>query len=399
MAKCCRFFSECRSHAFIKLRYCGMALCKVHYAKNIEDRIEKAISHYHMLAGTFGRPEKWVVLADGTPASQVLLAVLLKRFKSDPKIILLPVFIEYGTRSSVSHLKAVTDLCAKYDVTPKVVDFAQECGRSLADVSRASSPYLVFDGLRGMVLAKVARESGAAKVAVPTCLEDEAASLFRSFLNMDVERLSHQYYWETKERAVPASPVRVPPLVEVSAEEARMYAYACDVPCVDDDDDDVSNDVDGGLVPKPPVDAVKKHLMQIELDRVGNMLNMVRRYHKVFLPAIEAHKSAAPKDSRIEDVEEHILPIKDVDVVEQQAVPCKRCKLMCEDDLCRACCALDACPPPPAEEKCDKSAGKEEKMDVDKKMPECEFFLTTSLNNPGAKRKWKKRVDAKPAEK
>ena len=58
MAKCCRFFSECRSHAFIKLRYCGMALCKVHYAKNIEDRIEKAISHYHMLAGTFGRPEK-----------------------------------------------------------------------------------------------------------------------------------------------------------------------------------------------------------------------------------------------------------------------------------------------------------------------------------------------------
>lgn len=397
MAKCCRFFSECRSHAFIKLKYCGMALCKHHYAKNIEDRVEKAVSHYKMLVGTFTRPEKWLILTDGTAEAQTLLAILLKRFKEDPRVKFVPVYIDYGFPSSSANLKAAADLCATHKVDLKQVSFAELSGHTLADVTAKKTPrdaYLAFDALRSAVLAKVAREAGPAKIAVPTCLEDESASLFRSFFNMDVERLSHQYSWETKERATAAAPVRVPPMLEISTEEARMYAFACEIPYEE-------KTPFSDAIPGIPMDAVKKHLLQIELDRVGNMLNMVRRYHKVFLPAIEAHKAEAPADSRIEDVEERILPLNDLDDVEQQVVPCKRCKIMGEDEMCRGCKTLDALGEAVEEEKTGKvdegvkekeeEKADEEMKEVEKKMPVCEFFLTASLNNPGAKRKWKKK--------
>lgn len=205
-------------------------------------------------------------------------------------------------------------------------------------------PHAAAEALTYQVLCRKACELGATRIATEHTLVDEATGLFKKFLGMDVGELAREHSWERVGEAYSSQAMKVRPLIEVSDEEVRLYARVCGIKYA----------VLEGPCRVPPYDPVRKHLLEIELDRVGNMLNIVRRFHKVFMPLIEpfAQQSGGVVCGETDGARsldkallESLIPLNDVSGDEDQAVPCAKCRLLggvSPNGLCRACTVLES---------------------------------------------------------
>lgn len=349
MVKYCQFWKDCHQRAIVRLKYCGITVCKEHYLKNIEARVEKALTHYHMKEP--GPNNHWLVPMTGTAASQVLLEILCKiaakMAETRSPLKLTAAFVDLGISPSAKDL--VLAICAQHSVPCITVDLKTECGYNAAEIAamKGSLPiddYSAIEALKLQILHKRAVELKVTRIATEITLVDEATALFKKFLGMDVCELAREHSWERTKSLSANLPLKVRPLIEVSDEEVALYTRVCDIKVAENPE-----------IFARPYDPVRKHLLEIELDRTGNMLNIVRRFHKVFMPMIEKVGEEEKEEKGCENDEENpdklliksLLPLNDVVEDEDQVVPCKRCKVMGasdnggESEVCRACWVLD----------------------------------------------------------
>lgn len=350
MVKYCQFWKDCHQRALVKLKYCGITVCKDHYLKNIEARVEKAITHYHMKDSG---PNHWLVPLTGSVSSQVLLEIIAKtaaKMSETPSPLkLTAIYVDLGISPTAKG--TVLASCAQHSIDCQVIDLRAECGVNASDIASLTGgllpvdEYSAVESLKMQVLCKKCIEIGATRIATENSLVDEATGLFKKFLGMDVCELAREHSWERSKSLSAHLPLKIRPLIEISDEEILLYAKVCEIKF--DEKPEI-------LLQK--YDPVRKHLLEIELDRVGNMLNIVRRFHKVFMPMIES-VDERDGDSEMKEVDERdtqliesLIPLSDVVSDEDQVAVCKKCGFLGGDGervdgdgrLCRACMVLEA---------------------------------------------------------
>ena len=76
MGRVCKFWKECRSLADVRIRSSGLCLCQKHFQKSLEDRMDRAMAHYHMASAP---SEHWALECDGSDHSLALVVALSRR--------------------------------------------------------------------------------------------------------------------------------------------------------------------------------------------------------------------------------------------------------------------------------------------------------------------------------
>lgn len=347
-------WAECHANAVIKIRHTGLALCKAHFLKNVEDRVGKALVRHHML-GTQARPrrELWVVAMSGGKDSQALAEVLRKRFPAaeseDSPVTLVGLYIDVHVsgRGYTDESRAVVErTCARLQMPCHVVDVRERYGVTMDDL------HVVAQCRRGAhrtecsacgimkryLINRAAAELGADKVATGHHLTDEATNVLANFLAMNVEQMSRPQPWERRTVVSPA-PIsaerlaetgtglgtgdvgvlvpRVKPFIEVTEEETAMYVFYAGIEHVA-----TQCPYSAGASSS----ALKKHVLAIEKERPGTMLLLVRGFNKVLLPILRGNKATAAGSGGSESLadpeeEEPVAATAAAAAAEQQQAP------------------------------------------------------------------------------
>ena len=297
MGRNCKFWSECKKLSEARIRNSGLCLCKDHFAKSVEDRMERAVSHYRMQTAPYGVQEHWALSCTGSDHSLALVAALARRFHaSSPRLKITVVHINVGL-SAADYSKTVEErvqaVCEKYAMPCVVVSMQAELGVSADAVHAAAaahaldhSPAHAVRELSDGLLRQTAHKMGAHKVAECDSLNDVAADLLTRWCSMDVARIAMPQPWSDVHSAASATAAeaagwtvpRVCPFVEISDDELDFYFERCTeieaLPfrCPYYADDFV-----------PPL---RQHLESIEKERAGTMLRMVRGFDSSILPIV-----------------------------------------------------------------------------------------------------------------
>ena len=302
MGRNCKFWSECKKLSEARIRNSGLCLCREHFAKSVEDRMERAVSHYRMQTAPYGVQEHWALSCTGSDHSLALVAALSRRFHaSSPRLKITVVHVNVGlsagdySRTVEEKVRAVCDKCAMPCV---VVSLAAELGVS-ADAVHAAAAAQALDRsaahavreLSDGLLRQTAHKLGAHKIAACDSLNDAAADLLTRWCSMDVARIAQPQPWSDDAHHNSASGSdgsgsaevgwsipKVCPFVEISDDELDFYFARC-------------TDI-GALAFRCPyyagafVAPLQQHLESIERERAGTMLRMVRGFDSAILPIV-----------------------------------------------------------------------------------------------------------------
>jgi len=296
MGRNCKFWSECHSVSEVRIRNSGLCLCRRHFMKSFEDRMERSVSHYHMETSPFGVQEQWALYCDGSDHSLALIAALSRRFRpSTPRLKITAVHVNVGLTVQ-DYSKTVEDyvraFCEKCSMPVVVVNMKEELGVSADDVhaaaaagklenSAANAVNMLSDGL----FRNTAHKMGAHKIAMCDSLNDTAGDLLSRWCSMDIERIAQRQPWSEQVTDAPENGWTLPrvcPFVEISDDELNYYFGKCldFVP---------SLSVPSFKVPyyksefEPPL---LQQLLSIEKERAGTLLRMVRGFDQSILSIV-----------------------------------------------------------------------------------------------------------------
>ena len=296
MGRNCKFWSECKKLSEARIRNSGLCLCKDHFAKSVEDRMERAVSHYRMQTAPYGVQEHWVLSCTGSDHSLALVAALSRRFHaSSPRLKLTVVHVNVGL-SAADYSKIVEAkvraVCEKYAMPCVMVSLQAELGVCADAVHAAAaahaldhSPAHAVRELSDGLLRQTAHKLGAHKIAECDSLNDVAADLLTRWCSMDVARIAMPQPWSDVRSASSSAAAeagwavpRVCPFVEISDDELDFYFARC-------------TEIEalpfqcpyyaGSFVPP-----LRQHLESIEKERAGTMLRMVRGFDSAILPIV-----------------------------------------------------------------------------------------------------------------
>ena len=297
MGRNCKFWSECKKLSEARIRNSGLCLCKDHFAKSVEDRMERAVSHYHMHTAPYGVQEHWVLSCTGSDHSLALVAALSRRFHaSSPRLKITVVHINVGL-SAGDYSKTVEEkvraVCEKYAMPCVVVSMQTELGVCADAVHAAAaahaldhSPAHAVRELSDGLLRQTAHKMGAHKIAECDSLNDVAADLLTRWCSMDVARIAVPQPWSDVRSAAAAAAgaaagwtvPRVCPFVEISDDELDFYFARCTE--IEALPFRCPYYADGFVAP------LRQHLESIEKERAGTMLRMVRGFDSSILPIV-----------------------------------------------------------------------------------------------------------------
>eukprot|EP00727_Mastigamoeba_balamuthi_P014637 m51a1_g98 hypothetical protein (488) ;mRNA; f:307028-308675 len=294
MSRRCKFFDECKSNANVLIKHTGLAVCRAHFLRNIEDRTAKTIERYHMLPRAPSPRERWVIAMSGGKDSQVLAEILVKRLSD--RIDFLGVYVDVGVRGGSytdQSREIVLETCKRLNIPCTIVDIRAD-GLSIDDIHVSNrcrrggnrTECAACGVVKRYHINRAAHELKADKVATGHHLTDEATTLLSNFLNINVTQLTRGMPWDRKEVAGGAALLpRVKPFLEVSEEETALYAHLGNVAHVATQ---CTYSVDATST------ALKKHMLAIERERAGTMLRLVRGFNKEIWPLLAAGKAKAP---------------------------------------------------------------------------------------------------------
>ena len=225
MAKC----TSCKSRDTVFMRpYSGEKLCRRCFRKSVERKVQVTISKYDMLE----RDDMLAVAVSGGKDSISLLHLLTKIEKNFPEASLFAVTVDEGINGYRDEaMKFAIRNCQKLGIEHKVISFKELYGYSLdelVDVIRGReekdlTPCSYCGVLRRRALNRVARETGANKLATAHNLDDETQTMLLNIIHGDAMRIS---------RVKPVLSVvhpkliqRIKPFCEVPEREIAFYAY------------------------------------------------------------------------------------------------------------------------------------------------------------------------------
>ncbi|MHA1731072.1 MAG: hypothetical protein ACTSU5_03975 [Promethearchaeota archaeon] len=303
MGRNCKYFRECKSPAVVRVPYAGLSLCRDHFLEFVEKRVERVVERYHFLEHSEAKHEPWLVAMSGGKDSQVLATILSRRMVG--RVDLEGVYVDVGVTPegyTAESRRVVERTCRELGIPLRVVDLRAEYGFSMDDVHRMNQHRGRGRGARrggrkgkratrtdcsacGIVkrylINKTAVELGVMKVATGHHLTDEATTVLGNFLSMNLDLLARGRPWSER-KSVPGGPPtavlvpRVKPLYEVPEDEVALYAYHAGIEHVG---------VQCAYSAEASSLALKAHVVELERERPGMMLGLVRGYQKRFLPA------------------------------------------------------------------------------------------------------------------
>ena len=292
----CKFWAECHERAVYQIPHSKLSLCRVHYLANVEKRVKTLIEKKHMFHPHRG--EKLLVAASGGKDSQVLLSLLKKIYPDGLEIEAL--YIELGINKrdySRGSGIAARKYCATLNIPFHSISMKDTYNISMDDIHKLKEDSLKKDvgqnnedeGFRGecsycgtfkrYLINKYAVENGFTAVATGHNLTDEATSLVNNFFNVDLMFLARS--GPVNDSKVPRMVPRVKPLFYISEEEVMMYTYFAQIPHFSSE---------CPYAPQSPNTKLKGVLNELETNRRGNMISLMRRYQKVMKPVIRAAK-------------------------------------------------------------------------------------------------------------
>jgi len=310
-------WQDCHKTAVIKIRHTGMALCKDHFLRNVEDRVEKALLRHHMLSSRPTKRERWVVAMSGGKDSQALAEVLRKKFPAGDAspVELIGLYIDvhvHGNGYTDESRTVVQQTCERLQMPCHVVDVRGRYGITMDDLHVVSqckrgghrTECSACGIMKRYLINRAAAELNADKVATGHHLTDEATNILSNFLAMNLEQMGRPHPWErravvtSREQMPPPEAIaatgtglgtgdvgvlipRVKPFIEVTEEETTMYVHYAGIPHVA-----TQCPYSAGAASS----ALKKHMLAIEKERPGTMLILVRGFNKLLLPIIRQAK-------------------------------------------------------------------------------------------------------------
>ncbi len=308
MGRHCKYFRECKAPAVVRVPYAGLSLCKDHFLQFVEKRVERSVKRYRFLTHSEVKHERWAVAMSGGKDSQVLASIIRNQFpeRVDPVGVYIDVGIAPDSYTTQSR-QVVEDTCRRLDMPCVVVDVEKDYGFSMDDVHQFTRRRNPRRGkkttrtdcsacgiLKRYLLNKAAVDLGVEKIATGHHLTDEATTILGNFLSMNVDLLARGRPWAERKEVVggPSSAVLVPrvkPLYEVAEDEIAMYAYHAGIPYMG---------TQCAYSPDAPSLALKKRVVDLERERPGMMLTLVRGYQKRLLPVLTAGIQALPETTR-----------------------------------------------------------------------------------------------------
>lgn len=288
MGRNCRYFTECHNSAVTLIPYAKLALCAEHFKQYIENRVVKTIDKYHLLDLT--KREKVLVALSGGKDSAVLLTILHKLYRE--KIDLSAFYVELGINHhqySGESDRNAEELCHQLGIPFYHLNIKAEYGFDIDELHALNSAIvegrikpgnLQYRGICafcGMIkryaINKFAKDHGFTRVATGHNLTDESVSLIINFFNMNLNFLgrSHPLVDSRVEELVP----RVKPLFYVTEQEVILYAYYARILHVS---------TECLYAKESPNLEIKRIFQELDSDRKGLFLGMMRQYQKKMLP-------------------------------------------------------------------------------------------------------------------
>jgi tRNA-5-methyluridine54 2-sulfurtransferase len=191
-------------------------LCKVHFCKYIETKVDKTIKKYKLI----NKKDKIVVGVSGGKDSLTILYLLRKH---NPIALCINEGIANYRDTTIEDMKR---FCTKYNVTYKIVSYKEEFGMTLDTILKKikEKPCTICGALRRYLLNKKARDLKATKLATGHNMDDEAQAVLMNMLRHQTDilpRLGPMTGLVTDKRFVP----RIKPLYFLTEKETAAYAF------------------------------------------------------------------------------------------------------------------------------------------------------------------------------
>ncbi|RLE81745.1 MAG: hypothetical protein DRJ52_03505 [Thermoprotei archaeon] len=262
----------CKKEAVVRVDYARVYFCSVHFDKHFVKKVERTIKAHKM----FRKGDRILVGVSGGKDSIALLHVL-KRLQKKFQYELLPLFIDLGIGNFSQESREICEkICEQLSLELTVVSLRAEYGFSLRDAVRLTKrpPCSVCGLIKRHILSEYSIELKASKIATGHTLVDEAAFLFNILAQPDLLLLLK------RSPVVPSLgnlPPKVKPLYRVYDYETQAYVTIHKLDYVKS---------------KCPYSIgatslkTKSILELIEAAKPGYLLNFIKGWYKVILPAI-----------------------------------------------------------------------------------------------------------------
>jgi len=299
----CKYFEDCHDLPVVYIPYASLRLCASHFYRYIEKRVQETIDKYHMISAI--RPEKILVALSGGKDSCVLLHILHKLYHD--KVTIEALYIDLGighARYSQGSRNIAESQCTSLNVPFHVVDIKKEYGFDLDQLYRLKIAVkedkisIGSANFRGMcsycgnikryVINRFAAEHGFTRVATGHNLTDEVTALVINFFNQDLRFLSRTR--PMMDSGVDMLVPRIKPLYYITEQEIIQYAYHAKI-----DHEYTACE----YAENSPNLHIKQILQDLENDRRGLMISLMRQYQKVLLPLIMPHQKTSDKKREI----------------------------------------------------------------------------------------------------
>lgn len=217
---------RCGEAAVYKRVYSGEILCRKHFLKSIEDRVQLAIKRYKM----FNPDDKIGLAISGGKDSLTLLHILSKIEAGFPKAKLVAITIDEGIRGyRRAALKIASEACRKLNVPHYVYSFKKLFGLTLDELVKKASekgikprPCVYCGILRRKALNTASEELNLDKIATAHNLDDVIQTYILNLAHGDLYRFTTS--GPVTESSFPGTPTRVKPMVLIPEREVSLYA-------------------------------------------------------------------------------------------------------------------------------------------------------------------------------
>ena len=251
----CKF---CENEYYIKLNFPKMTLCKGHFLKYFEKKVERTIKKYRLLS----EGERILIGVSGGKDSAVV-AYVLKKLGYEIGCVHINLGIEdYSTRSEVF----AQHQCELLGLQLPVVKVKAQLGTSIGELRTRRATCSSCGITKRYILNKFAYDNGFDVVATGHNLDDESSFIFGNVMNWNTQYLARQGPFLPGQGKFVK---RVKPLYELSEREIKAYAQAVGLEFI------------GCRCPKgkgATTTSYKALLAKIEEKNPGTRLNFVRGF-------------------------------------------------------------------------------------------------------------------------
>ena len=215
--------SFCDNLAIISQKYSGFHLCREHFVRDFEEKVEKTLHIGSMIAET----DKIAVAVSGGKDSTALL-FCLRRILAKRDVELVAVTVDEGIAGYRDDtIKAARAIAEQLGIEQHIVSFREEYGYDLDEMvpGKKVAPCTYCGVFRKNALNCAAKRLGADKVATGHNLDDEAQTIMMNYLKGDFERLMRFRPWRAQKGLVP----RIKPLRAMPEKEIALYCMVNEV--------------------------------------------------------------------------------------------------------------------------------------------------------------------------